>query len=534
MTKLERADFPEQVGVDSDKFTSLLRYFEDNKMDLNSLVAVRDGKVACECYWTPNEADIPHDMYSLSKSITATAVGIALDEGIISLDTKVFQKYFPSKLRSLKGKQREWAEKVTIHDVLAMRLGKVVALLDDKEKTDWIDALLDKKSKFAPGDGWKYVSENDHLLSYIIQKETGLSLTEFLTPRLYEPLGMKVPHWDKSRYGVDAGGWGLKLTAEDLSKIAVLYLNKGVYNGQRIFSEEWYEMATVPYSPPEQVYPSFLRGTEYGYQIWIDHENNDKTIRFTGLFGQHMFMFPDYNAAIIITASDTHEGQFIHTVYEYFPKGFIEKEDKPRANFEQFKAELASKKIECNFKNPVGRNTAVEKRINNRLIKVIPTKNLSTQGISTFFMWSKKIGYLNELKFDFSENSVAFSFKEKACERCTINIGLDGKFIRNELHMSDNDIIVDAQGTWNKDGSLEILLYSTGRPHCERFTFKFHDKYVTVRTKCQPAFAEIARFNMEFTMGMKVGKVIKGALNIGCPIFEDVYADPNTVGVFVD
>lgn len=529
---LERTKYPEQVGVSSDKVLELLNYFEENKMRVDTMMIVRDGKVACESYWYPNASDTPHDMYSLSKSITATAIGIAYDEGIISLDTKIMLKYFPHKLSGLKGKQREWAENITIHDVISMRLGKVVSVLDNKEKNDWIDSLLKQKGKYKPNTGWSYVSENAHLLSWILQKETGLSLTEYLTPRLYEPLGMEIPHWEKSRFDVDAGGWGLKLSAEDLGKIAILYLNKGVYNGKRIFSEEWYNIATTPFT--KKVKPSFLDKTEYGYQIWIDHENNDTTIRFTGLFGQHMFMFPDYNAAVIVTASDTNEGKFIHGVYNFFPDGFIDKTEIDDEKAEKFLSVLNSKKVNCEFKNPAPRNTSTEKKINNRTIRLIPVANLSSQGASTYFMWRKKIGYMNDLRFVFDENSVAFSFKEKDSERAEIKVGLDGNFIKNEVILAENKITIEAQGTWRTDGKLEILLYSTGRPQARRFIFTFGDKIVRVHNYSTPNYAAIAKFNMEFNMGMKVDKVLDTILQIGAPVFEAFYAEPDSIGRFID
>ena len=204
---LDRADYPEQVGVDSDVVSDLIKFFEKLVYNIDSLMVIRHGKVACECHWAPNRVDTPHDMYSLSKSVTATAIGIAVDEGYISLDTRIYEKYFPHKLDGLTGKQLEWAKKVTVHDVLSMRMGKVTSVFDDKAKTDWVNGILDKPIQFEPNSDWKYISENAYLLSWILQRETGMTMTEYLTPRLYEPLDIKIPHWEKSQVDVDAGGW---------------------------------------------------------------------------------------------------------------------------------------------------------------------------------------------------------------------------------------------------------------------------------------------------------------------------------------
>lgn len=530
---LQRADFPEQVGVDSEVINNYINYLESIKIRIDSLMVLRRGKVACECHWHPNDANVPHDMYSLSKSIVATAVGIAVDEGILSLETKIYPTYFPHKLEKLKGQQREWAEKLDIHHVISMRAGKVTSVFDDKEKSDWIDSFLDCPIKFEPGTDWKYISENAFLLSWILQKETGMTVTEFLTPRLYEPLDIKIPHWEQNQFGVDAGGWGLKLTAEDLAKISLLYLNKGVYNGKRIFSENWFNTATYPFT--HETYPIFTDKTEYGYQIWIDHENNDTTYRFTGLYGQFIFMFPEYDASVVITASDNRDAEFIHSLYEHFPKAFIEpNQDVSEENKVAFKSYLASKRVSPNFKNPAPRNNISEKKINDRLIKLLPTMHLSTQGATTYFMWRKKIGFMNDIKFDFTPEGFAFSFQEKDSDRAVINVGMNGEYIRNEIVLGENNLVIDAMGTWNKDGSLEMFLYNTGRPQTRRFTFIFKGHSVRVISKTDPGYADIAKFNIEFNMGKPVEGMFEKVLRKAAPVFEAVYSDPDTLGWFIE
>lgn len=531
---LERADFPEQVGVDSDVVADLLKYYDFIKMRIDSLIVIRNNKVACECHWKPNAVDTPHDMYSLSKSIVATAIGIAYDEGIISLDTKIFPTYFPERLEKMKGKQREWAEELNIHHIISMRAGIVTSVFDDKEKSDWVDAFLGKPIQFKPGTDWKYISENAFMLSWILQKETGLTVTEYLTPRFYEPLGIKVPHWEKNHDGIDAGGWGLKLTADDLSKIAILYLNKGMFDGKRIFSEEWFNIATTPYT--HETYPIFTDKTEYGYQIWIDHENDDTTYRFTGLYGQFIFIYPAFDAAVVITASDNRDAEFIHPVYSHFPNAFIE----PTQSIDEgkksdFKKMLSSKEYLPDFKNAASkRNYAMEKKINDRLIRLLPVPNLSTQGATTFFMWRKKIGYLNDIKFDFSKDEVAFSFKEKDSERAVINAGMNGSYVRNTVILGENKLIIDAQATWNKNGSLELFLYNIGRPQTKRLIFKFRGNTVHLISKCDPGFADIAKFNIEFNMGTVVNESFEKLIRIAAPVAELFYCDPNSIGRFVD
>ncbi len=531
---LERAKFPEQLGVDSDVVTSYINYLDSVKMRADSIMVIRHGKVACECHWTPSDANTPHDMFSLSKSIVSTAIGIAYDEGIIKLDTKVYPTYFPHVLADLKGKQREWASKITIHDFISMRAGIATPVINNKETNlDWTDEFLHCPIKFEPGTDWKYISENAYLLSWILQKETGMTMTEYLKPRFYEPLGMETPHWDTNQQDVDAGGWGLKLTAEDLAKIAVLYLNKGEFEGKRIFSEEWFNLATTPYT--HKTYPIFTDNTDYGYQIWIDHENDDTTYRFTGLYGQFIFMYPDYDAAVVIAASDNRDNEFINSTYKYFPKAFVEAKKKcDKEKLEIFNKYLKAKCVSPNFKNAARkRNIPLEKKINNRMIKLVTNGNLSVMGVVNFFMWRKRVGNLNDIKFNFSADGLEFSFKEKNSARAVIKAGMNGEYIRNYLKLSENDVIIDAQATWNNDDTLELFLFAAGRPQRRRLKFSFKGNAVTVTSKTDPGYGDLAKFNIEFNQGIPVEGLFLKGLNVVVPAFETCYSDRGAIGWFM-
>lgn len=528
----ERVEYPEQLGVSSEAFKELIEYFEHAGARIDSLMVVRHGKIACECHWAPATADTPHELFSLSKSITAIAMGFAVEEGYVDLDTKVYEKYFPHKLKELKGKQKEYAEKLTVHHVIAMQVGKITSVLDNKEKTDWIDSLLDRPFKFEPGTDWAYISENAFLLSWIIQKETGMTMTEFLTPRLYEPLGMKVPQWDQNRHGVDAGGWGLKLTALDIAKISYMFMNKGMYGDKRIISEDWINRSITPHN--KKLYPIFSLDSHYGYQTWIDYYNNQTSYRFTGLYGQHSYMLPEYDAVVLMTARDNRDKILIDPVFDRIPGLFIEpcklSDDKAQA----FKAYVTSKKVSPEFTDLAPRSIAKEKIISGRKIKVISGANLSVIGAPTFFMWRERIGKLNDIIFNFNSDGLEFSFVEQGCERNTIKAGMNGEYIHNEFTMRENTIICDAQATWRKDGKLELFLYNAGRAQTRRFIFDFGSKIVKIKAESCPGYKELAVFNLGFTNGIDVkenGPISKG-LDIGIPYFNAFYADPDGLGIF--
>lgn len=529
---LEKVNFPEELGVNSDVVKGYIDYLESNNIQMDSFMVIKDGKIACEAYWSPNDESIPHDMYSLSKSIMGIAIGLAVDEGIIDLNTKVYKTYFPEKLAKLKGKQRKWAEKLTIHHVIAMQAGKVTSVLANKEKENWIDTLLDVPFKVEPGTDWKYVSENAHLLAWILHKETGLTVTEFLTPRFYEPLDIEVPQWDKSSEDIEAGGWGIKLKTLDIAKISQVFLSRGMYGDKRIFSEEWYEKCTYPYS--KKLYPIFTDGSEYGYQIWIDHEIEDTTLRFTGLYGQFSFMFPKQNAAVIMTARDNRDEIFIKPLFKYFPRAFTESADLNDDKKQAFAKFMASRKIAPFFENEAKRNTTMEKKINGRTIKLANVNNLSVIGATTFFMWRQRTGSLNDLKFEFTEDGVDFTFTERNNGTQTIHAGMNGEFARNYIKLGEDIIVADAQATWKKNGTFEIYFNNTGRAQAKRFTFRFIGNVVTVKGSSEPGYDALFKFNIQFTNGIRVSDPLYAAIKLGVPVFNKCYADPDSIGKFID
>ena len=530
----ERVEYPEKAGVSSEAFKELINYFEESGARLDSLMLVRHGKIACECHWFPSNADTPHELFSLSKSITAIAFGLAYDEGYIDLEAKVYPKYFPEKLEKLEGKQREWAEKLTIHNVIAMQVGKITSVLDNKEKTDWIDALLDRPFKFEPGTDWAYISENAYLLSWILQKETGKTMTEFLTPRLYEPLGMKVPQWDQSRDGVDAGGWGLKLTITDIAKISYMFMNKGMYGDKRILSEDWVNRSVTPHN--KKLYPIFSKDSHYGYQTWIDYYNDQTTYRFTGLYGQHSYMLPEYDAVLVMTARDNRDKILIDPVFDRISGLFTEPCTLEESKVQEFRALVTGKRIDPGFTDTAKRDIAKEKIISGQNIKVISGANLSVIGAPTFFMWRERIGKLNNIVFRFNKDSLEFSFTEQGCERNTIRAGMNGEYIHNEFTMKEDLIICDAQATWRSDGKLELFLYNAGRAQTRRFIFTFGSKTVKIKAESAPGFKELAVFNLGFTNGIdaKDGGIISKGLDVGIPYFNAFYADPDGLGFFKD
>ena len=220
---------PERQGISS---ATILAFVEqaDSEIDaMHSFMLVRHGYVVAEGWWNPYDATTPHMLYSLSKSFTATAVGLAIAEGQLSLDDEVL-KFFPAdspeqpsdNLRSMR-----------VRDLLRMNAGHqteaelwpwwdqpTTATTDER----WTKTFLAHPVPLKPGTHFLYNSPATYMLSAIVQKVTGMTVLEYLRPRLFEPLGIENPIWLPSPQGITVGAVGLLIRTEDIARFGQLYL----------------------------------------------------------------------------------------------------------------------------------------------------------------------------------------------------------------------------------------------------------------------------------------------------------------------
>ncbi len=283
---------PEAQGVDS---AAVLSFIEaaDKKVDsLHSFMMVRHGHVVAEGWWAPYDATSRHSLYSLSKSFTSTAVGLAIADGKIALDDSVL-KYFPDEAPGEPGNN---LKAMRISDLLRMNTGHQ----SEPPRTaneSWAKTFLAHPVPFKPGTHFLYNTSATYMLSAIVQKATGQTLLEYLKPRLFEPLGIEQPTWEQSPQGVSTGGYGLSVRTEDIAKFGQLYLQKGKWQGKQLVPEAWIEKATArqtsngsnPKSDWEQ---------GYGYQFWRCRHN---AYRGDGAFGQYCLVIPEQDTVIAIT-----------------------------------------------------------------------------------------------------------------------------------------------------------------------------------------------------------------------------------------
>lgn len=308
---------PEAEGISSKAVRSFIEAADSQVNSMHSFMLLRNGKVIAEAWWAPATAETPHVLWSLSKSFTSTAVGLAIEEGKLKLDDpilKFFEEESPVEISDHLSTMR-------VRDLLSMSAGHDVEL-DWLNKENWAEAFLRHPVPHKPGTHFRYNTPATYMLSAIVQKVTGETVLDYLTPRLFEPLGIEKPRWDKSPQGVSIGGYGLYLKTEDIAKFGQLYLQKGEWDGKQLVPAKWIEQATSKQiSNGDSPNSDWQQG--YGFQFWRCRHN---AYRGDGKDGQFCLVIPDHNVVVAMTANSDNLQLQLELVWKHLLPAFQEDE----------------------------------------------------------------------------------------------------------------------------------------------------------------------------------------------------------------
>ena len=302
---------PEAQGVSPAGILAFIEAADKTVDTMNSVMIVRHGKVVAEGWWKPYAADAPHSMFSLSKSFTSTAVGIAIAEGKLSLDDPVLE-FFPDLAPA---NPSENLKQMRVRDLLIMstgQLGADVEKIVPIESPDAIKAFLEAPVAVKPGTHFLYNSHATFMLSAIVQKTTGQKMVDYLRPRLFDPLGIENPVWQESAGGISLGGTGLELKTEDIARFGLLVLQKGRWEGRQLVPAEWIAAATARQTSTGSA-PMSDWDQGYGYQFWRSRHG----FRGDGAFGQFCFVLPELDATIAITSGTGNMQAVMNLVWEH-------------------------------------------------------------------------------------------------------------------------------------------------------------------------------------------------------------------------
>ena len=280
---------PESKGVSSGRLLSMLRALEKDKaVNLHALMCIKGGEVICECAHPGYGTNTWHLSHSMSKTVTGMAIGMLVDDGALTLDTRLTD-IFPDV---------EYADEkfplITVRHLLTMTSGVRFAEAGSVTEERWTECFFGSSLAFVPGEEFAYNSMNSYILAVIVTRLTGKSLSAFLDDRLFGPLGITNRFWEKSPEGVEKGGWGLYLSAESWAKLGYMMLRGGVFEGKRILSGEWVRESHQRHART----PERIGHFDYGYQLWSSRD--DGGYLFNGMLGQNVWIYPDNDLVVVM------------------------------------------------------------------------------------------------------------------------------------------------------------------------------------------------------------------------------------------
>ena len=479
MSRIPRAKNPAAVGISAKALAGMMREINAKKLGLHSIMVIRRGQVAYEDFRAPYTPRDPHLLYSVSKSITSIAVGFAVEEGLVSVDDKVADLL--PELRTYD--KHENLEKLRVYHLLTMSAGKNISALVDRTKKQWLRDYAAGEWIYAPGEDFNYCNENQYLLCAILHRVSGESVTDFLMPRLFEPLGIERPYWEHDGDGIETGGWGLYLRTEDLAKIAMCYLYEGKYEGRQVIPAAWVRDSSAKQvgTPNNGEEPDAKQG--YGYCFWRNVFPG--LFRMDGMFCQFAWMFPEQEACVVTTGGEL-DMAAVNNAFQAILPVLFDESDTEAAEIPKLPAyePLAA----------APRNPALEARLNRRCVhfpnhmqKVSRKMGLpmSMMPIMVFFMAPDKAGGIDNVHFRFGEDTLKFSWSEGR-ERNTVLCGMDGRARKCKITLGGVAFVMSCSAAWQGD-ELHMRLRCVNGV-CERkLTFWFgKGRIVRMLPRCDP------------------------------------------------
>ena len=456
---------PEAEGISSEAIMKFVNAADESTTtEFHSFMIIRHGKVIAEGWWDPFGPDLKHTLYSASKSFTATAVGLAIDEGKLNLDDKLIS-IFPE---SVPDSISQNLANLKIRDMLSMSTGQRREA--DISTEDWIKSYLETPVELEPGTRYRYSSLASFMLSATVQKVTGEKVIDYLTPRLFEPLGIEGYDWETNPQGINTGGWGLRVKTEDLAKFGLLYLQKGKWNGKQILSENWVNEAT---SVKIQQRPNMTQEERddaddsvqgYGYQFWRAKNNS---YQVNGYAGQFVLIVPDKDMVVVFTAESRDMWGELGMVWEYiYPELHDEALPENKEVVAALKEKIATLSIPAPEKST---NEEMSSKISGKTISLTENQ-LGFQSISLQF--SDDLCLMN-LKANSGSYDISFGAGEWKFGETTLHGPTIFPQALNALNGLPPFKIACAYA-WTRDNSLELTLRYRSM-HIQKYILNFNE-----------------------------------------------------------
>lgn len=290
---------PEDEGFSSKGLSDIFTYVKEKKVNIHSLLVIRNKKIIFDACFYPFRSDLRHDIASCTKSITSMLIGIAIDKGYIKSEDQLVSSFFPEIKLTGKG-----FETLSIKDLLTMKSGFDCGFSNEDSlfnelfpSNNWPEFIFNIPFVADPGRQFSYCSCNYYLLAEIIYRATGSSPEDFAKKYLFNDLGIKSIYWTKNKKGINYGWGDLALKPHDLAKIGQLLLDGGKWNNKSIISADWVKKA-------KSMNTVFSNGKGYGYGFWVE---KDHAYDAEGRGWQKIHIDSLNNAIVVVTGGGVDE-----------------------------------------------------------------------------------------------------------------------------------------------------------------------------------------------------------------------------------
>ena len=286
----------------------------DPNTNIHTLVVRDPSGIQVEAYWDPYRRDDRQLVHSVSKTFTATAAGFAVAEGLLHLDDRVVDLLEPPY--PVDGRRLE----VTLHHLLSMSTGHTADTIDfvPGPQVDVAPQFWRTDPQTPVGSRHIYNNGASWAVGEIVRKVTGQTLTDYLRPRVLDPIGIDIA-WERDVLGGEMGWSGVHITTPDLAAFAQLYASGGRWQGRQVLPEGWVELASTRHIGTEDLEdanPEWLLG--YGYQLWMSRQG----FRMDGAHGQYALILPELETVIAITSAEPVTSQpLLDLVWEHLIPG---------------------------------------------------------------------------------------------------------------------------------------------------------------------------------------------------------------------
>ncbi len=455
-------------------------YKELEKYDIENhgLLIMQGDEVIFEEYAYPYSCDMPHTLFSVTKSLVSTAVGFAIEEGLFSLDTKILPFFNEYKAC----KSNEW-ENVTVRSLLTMQSNKAFTFLQDMTG-NYVEKFM--KAPFRRNKGFLYSNNDVHILSALIQKLSGMPVVDYLTPRLFEPLGIEKPFWENNSIGECIGGTGAYLKLRDLAKICRCYADGGKFKGEQIIPEWWTREATRI----QVVFDERAPHKGYGYLFWIENG----IFSMSGMFGQIISYCPQYDAVIATMNSCIKEGDNERLLKSVLLNAFAEKSGNEwDEKLSVYLKSRGERLVPCMGKMdiPVGKTFSLT-GVSDAIAKIMFPASLIPRSVTASFAKRPKSN-LNKLSFEKTEDVLTIRWFEEADE-VIIKSGLDGEARTSDCTIKGYPYRIWSYAYCEKD-KLKVVVKPLNTLATQYITFSFKDGNVEMKMIGTPSFTEFIMKN---------------------------------------